>query len=379
MAIPFRTGDIVCDEFFTDRAAEIKRIRRAMRGAERLLVYGERRQGKSSVIRQASLPIVKTGGVVARADLWTAETVVEVAKRIVGGIPYSWALRDRFLLFLAGSGLEPKITVDAAGNPGFSLGMGTPRPKDQVGRQILIDILEGLDKIASEFTRPVVVVLDEVQRINQITPEGDGLLRGIIQETPHLSYIMAGSILSLLDRMIAPKGPLYNVPRLDIGPIDTSHLSRWVEDRMKAKKVRPEEGCGAAIVQLAGPRTEDCIRLARECFVRGQGTGRLKLEEIEPAFRELVTEGTNAYQTLWRELPSYKKAVLRAVAAGATQLHATDTRDSHALPTSGATTKAVRLLRQNGYLSNADPTQIADPFFRAWILQQAMPDGRPHA
>ena len=51
MPIPFRVGEHVTGEFFTDRADEVKKILRFMRDPSRLLVYGERRHGKSSAIR----------------------------------------------------------------------------------------------------------------------------------------------------------------------------------------------------------------------------------------------------------------------------------------------------------------------------------------
>jgi len=49
---PFRIGERVSGESFTDRAEEVKRIHRAIRDPSRLLVCGPRRMGKSSAIQR---------------------------------------------------------------------------------------------------------------------------------------------------------------------------------------------------------------------------------------------------------------------------------------------------------------------------------------
>ncbi len=45
---PFRVGERVSGENFTDRADEVRHIHRAERDPSRLLVYGPRRMGKAT-------------------------------------------------------------------------------------------------------------------------------------------------------------------------------------------------------------------------------------------------------------------------------------------------------------------------------------------
>lgn len=376
--LPFRTGDIVFDEYFTDRAVEVDRIRRAMRNRERLLVYGERRQGKSSAIRQASLPLIESGAVVAWVDLWTAESVTEVVQRIVAGVPFSWSLKDRFQLFLAGLGLEPRVVLDAAGKPGFGLGIRSRELGSARERELLGGLLRGLDDLAADHPSPVVVVLDEVQQIESLTEGGGGLLRGVMQETPALAYVLAGSVLGLLDRLLSARGPLHAIERLDLGPIPPTELAPWMEDRMRTHGGEPEPGVGSAIIERAGPRTEPIVRLAQRAFLRGGQGARVGRDEVAAAFDDLVADGTVAFETMWASLPTSQKAVLRAVASGVTELHGHEARFAYDMPASSSITKATGVLRGDGHLSHGDPAHIADPFFGAWILRHAMPDGRAH-
>jgi len=80
---PFRIGTHVTGEHFTDRAAEVTRIRYAMRQPTRLLVFGPRRMGKSSAIAVAEERARKDGVLVVRADLSTASALVDVANRLL--------------------------------------------------------------------------------------------------------------------------------------------------------------------------------------------------------------------------------------------------------------------------------------------------------
>jgi hypothetical protein len=99
---------------------------------------------------------------------------------------------------------------------------------------------------------------------------------------------------------------------------------------------------------------------------------------VAAALRRTVLEDGDRFQTLWENVADSHRRVLRAVAAGETQLTSTEVRDRYGLPTPAAVTKAVRTLRERRYLRAREPHLIDDPFFREWILLRAMPDGRPH-
>jgi len=379
MENPFRTGEVVFDEFFTDRADEVARVRRAMRGRERLLLHGERRLGKSSVIRQASLPLQKEGATVIWVDLWTTRSLEEVIRRTVAAVPYGWALKDRFQLALARFGLEPRVTVDSRGAPGFSLGAFARALSGEEARERFRSLLETLDDLAEHAEQPVVLVLDEFQQLEVIEEGGGALLRGLMQHARNLSFVLAGSTLSLIDELVGPRGPFFNIERLDVGPIEADHLAGWIEDRLRTSGVASVGGVGEVIVGRAAPRTEDIIRLARACFYRGTSGDRIDPATVDIAFSQLVSDGAGSYEVLWNELPDYQRSVLRAVAAGVEELHGSEARVEFGLPTSGAISKAESILRQKGYLGAGEPARLADPFFREWIVTRAMPDGRSPA
>lgn len=61
--------------------------------------------------------------------------------------------------------------------------------------------------------------IDEFQKIEDVEAGSGGMLRQIVQETPDLAYVFAGSIVGLVMDLVGPKGPFHAMDRLEIGGI----------------------------------------------------------------------------------------------------------------------------------------------------------------
>lgn len=376
MPIPFRVGEHVTGEFFTDRAREVKKILRAMREPTRLLVYGDRRQGKSTAIHFAAERFQEEGGLTLWVDVATVSNFAEIARRLIASVPYSWVWREDLQERLLRAAIRVELRADPAGNPVLSLGL-EPRPvapdhgKDELRRVIGI-----LDALAGEKEVPVAVVLDEFQQLVELVDEGDWILRKQMQNAHHLSFICAGSQASLIQEMLSEEGAFYRYfESLNVREIDPDHLATWIEDRMSGAGVEPDEGVGRVIISSVGPRTQDCLQLARAAFLLGREECQVKPAHVEEALKSSVLEDADRFEKQWSDLAPSQQGVLRAVAAGEEQLYAQDTSRRHGLPTSSAIRKAILALQSKGHLSQGDPPRVDDPFFREWILMAAMPDG----
>lgn len=67
-----------------------------------------------------------------------------------------------------------------------------------------------------------------------------------------------------------------------------------------------------------------------------------------------------------------------ALASDAVRLTSRDTMRRFGLPTPAAVRKASNRLRERHPVAWRD-AEISDPFFREWILMDAMPDGLPRS
>ncbi len=374
--LPFRIGEQVTGSFFTDRQEEVRRILEAMRTPTRMLVYGERRQGKSSAIRQAAVRAGDSGTLVLWADVSTAADLGEVGRRLISGVPFRWRWREELQLLLLQANLRVEARVDGAGRPVLSLAVGanplpTSEAKDQLER-----VVRTLDDLAGRRGVSVALVLDEFQEVETLVPRGGWILRDLMQTTHHMSFVCAGSRLSLVDRLIAPDGPFHRFfEPLAIGPMDPGHLGPWMESRMEGAGLEVDPGVGAAILERAGPRTQDALQLARAVFLAGVVKGGVDVADVTVAFRRSVLEDGDRFETIWAGLADSHRRVLRAVAMGEVHLASQEVGARYGLPTTAAVSKAVRVLQERRHLGTGTPVRMDDPFFAEWILLRAMPDG----
>ena len=94
------------------------------------------------------------------------------------------------------------------------------------------------------------------------------------------------------------------------------------------------------------------------------------------AFSAVVAARSGGYELLWAELARSHQGVVRAVAAGATELQGAEARRTFGLPSASGVSKAIDVLRARAILSSREPIRLADPFFAEWVRRHAMPEVR---
>ncbi|MGH7669143.1 MAG: AAA family ATPase, partial [Gemmatimonadaceae bacterium] len=211
---PFAIHGRVAGEFFADRAAEVKRVLAVMRApGAKLLVRGRRRMGKTSILDVAGARATRLGTPVLFADLSTAQTLVEVASRLMlaanDALGRHW---HTHLLDLAKRLTQSvQLTYDDSGRPVLALSPALFGAKPGAQAQTLADVLDAINAMAAAKRRPVAIVLDEFQEIERMADRGAWHLRGIIQRHDAVSYVCAGSRRSIIDAMTGPDGAFYKL------------------------------------------------------------------------------------------------------------------------------------------------------------------------
>lgn len=369
MGQPFSTQSIVLDEFFTDREREVSRVLEAMRTRGRLVLYGERRMGKSSVIARAADRIRSEGGVVLAADAWTIDSLDDLNRAVMQGVPGEWLVGDRLSQLLRALRSMVNVSADESGRPVLQFSGTAPQDANADAR--LSRILHGLDEIAGEHEAPVVVVIDEFQRLEDVQAGSGGLLRGIVQETSNLSYVFAGSIVGLVMDLLGPKGPFHAIDRLEVAGIDRDHLVQWLGHRLETHGAEVSDGGAATIFELAGPVTEYVMRLAKVVYRRGRDHGMVTPAVVHAAFDEVVDDYTGSFELIWDGLSSAKRQVLRAVADGEQKLNSREVLGRYDIGSSSTSTYAINELRRDGLLAPGKPHRVSDPFLAAWVRQRS--------
>lgn len=382
---PFRIHGVVEEEFFTDRAEELDRIRGTLaQPASKLLVYGPRRMGKSSALVRAIRLHEQRGGVAFLADVSTASSLVDIANRILEGagrvLGRKW--KDAIHDFVRRLGVSITLTPDPGSGmilPSLEVRLRSAPLDEQ--RQSLAKTLDAMDALAEARETTIGVILDEFQEIRRFGgDEAEWHLRGIIQHHQHVSYVLAGSEARIIERMLDQGRAFYRLAdHLHFGPIAPDHLATWIDDRMTQAGVAAR-GIGTAIVAKAGPRTRDIVQVARQCFDNCRGAGKAGPNDVAIGFDDVVAEQEALFQATWNGLTPLKQNVLRAVSA---DLEGLTTRESilqFGLRSSGGATSAAQKLIVDGHLLRAGTRTgygFENPFFGGWVAREPLRDLGP--
>jgi hypothetical protein len=231
-------------------------------------------------------------------------------------------------------------------------------------------------RLATERKRTVIVALDEFQAVEQFNGGSvEHAMRAAAQQQRQVGYVFAGSEPSLMEKMIGPKRPFYKagpVMRLDKIPADL--FASFIEARFVKSGIRPEEGLGAAIVDLAGNLPYDVQRLAHEAWddVKAAGGRKIGLEHLHGTLARLLAEQETMFEAIWQRLTLAQRAVLRAVVLqGGRELLSTEVRHRHRLggPSSIQASLAA-LVRQDLLIKDGPRYMVVDSLLREWIARR---------
>lgn len=334
--------------------------------------------GKSSTIAKATERVRAEGGIVAWVDLATATALTDVSNRLLRSLSGELgSLRDR-LLELARS-VRPQVSLrfdDTTGLPVVSFGVELRRRPVEDQRLALESVLDAVEGFSAGHDSPVAVVLDEFQDLLDIGGDrADWFLRGIMQRHQHVSYVCAGSRETLIHEMLEKKRAFYkHFELLHMDPMDADHLARWIDDRMRSARV-DSKGTGRAIVEAAGPRTQDQLQLAREVYVMALPRGRAEATDMDQAFDAIIRAESAVFQAIWEGFSATQQNALRALASGPDQLYAADLLKRFGIGSSAAMARAVRALRTRGVVVQTGDRVVYDsPYFRGWVEGGMLPD-----
>lgn len=385
MPNPFRIHGAVRGAYFTDRASEIRTIVRVLgEPSAKLLLIGERRVGKTSVLLAAIERVRARNGKAFLVDLSTASSLADVATRLLDaatrGLGRGW--KD----FTETVARHVKATLSVKPDP--ATGLLIPSVQLEARRADLAEqqrtlgqVLDAIEDMAQRRNTTVGVVLDEMQELHSLGGEqAEWHLRGVIQHHQHLSYVLAGSRPSLLRDMTGEGRAFYGMlDTMTIGSIESDHLASWIDARFGAARMACR-GVGAECIRLAGPRTRDVVQLARKAYDVASTSRKRRVDPtvVAQAFSELIDDMDDALRAQWEDASSIQRDVLRAVAAARAGLTTEATRVAFALSASGTVAKAAATLIDERRLTSSPGTPSGyafdNPYFRGWIIRNTLAD-----
>jgi hypothetical protein len=381
---PFEIGLIARGSHFADREREVARIAEVFQSpGSRLVVYGDRRLGKSSAVDRAAQVARRAKQKVVVATLATATDPADAAQQILRGVREQIGRSWRATLEGVAGRLQASMELtppSAMGEPPavrFEFGLREHGPER---RNLLWEALGAVNAQMKAEGRTLGIAIDEFQRIHEWGGEdAEWALKAALETHRNLAYVLAGSKRHLIEGMIASKSRALwkQVDVLPFQPIDPEVLAEWIHDHAgRAGVSLPLPACDR-IVELAGPRTRDIVQLARVTWDAASRTGSGEEGLVESALETLVQEQGALFSALWRSLQATDQRILRAIAAEPDiALQSVDALQRYRLGAKSTVSSALARMVDNEVLGRDDAGRYSfdDPFFRRWVQRVALAD-----
>jgi hypothetical protein len=343
---------------------------------QKVFLISPRRYGKSSLIRHALAAMARRGAITIDVTVASFSSYVAFLEGYARALIAAETRSDRARTWLRDviRSVRAEVRTDP-GTPALSVSFPTARTDREISR-LAQEVFALPARLAHARGRRVVVALDEFQAIAGFNGGSvEHALRAAVQHQNEVGYVFAGSEPSLMERMLGPKRPFYKAgPVVRLEKIPADEFAAFIESRFVRSGIRPEDGLGAAIVELAGNLPYDVQRLAHETWdhVRAAVKRRATLDDLHQALRRLLTEQQMMFEGVWQRLTLGQRAVLRAVVLEeGHELLAADVRSRHRLGGASTVQAALAaLVRDDLVTREGDRYAVVDSLLREWVARR---------
>jgi hypothetical protein len=376
MRNPFVYGEVVPAAAFVDREDELDRLIGDLTAGQKVFLISPRRYGKSSLIRQALAAMTRRGALTVEVTVASFSSYVAFLEGYARAVVSAETRADRARSWLREAIRSARAEVRAdAGTASLDVAFPTVRTDRDIAR-LAGEVFVLPARLAAARRRRVVVALDEFQAIGGFNGGSvEHAMRAAVQHQNEVGYVFAGSEPSLMERMLGPKRPFYKAgPVMRLRKIPAAQFASFLDTRFLKSGVRPDEGLGTAIVELAGNLPYDVQRLAHETWdeVRVAGRKRATLDDLHQALRRLLTEQHMMYEGVWQRLTLGQRAALRAVVLeDGRELLAADVRVRHRLGGPSTVQAALAALVRDDLVARDDGQYtVVDSLLREWVARR---------
>src|SRR5260221_2030909 len=291
---PFVYGEVVPASAFVNRIHELEHLVRDLTAAQKIFLISPRRYGKSSLISRALAAMARKGALTVEVTVSSFSSYVAFLEGYARALVAAETRWDRARGWLREAISSTRIDVsadarlDPAGHGSAGVRVAFPNVRsDRDISRLAQEVFALPARLAETRRRKVIVALDEFQAIGGFNGGSvEHALRSAVQHQREVGYVFAGSEPSLMERMLSPKRPFYKAgPVMRLEKIPADEFAAAIDSRFKRSGMKPEDGLGDAIVDLAGNLPYDVQRLAHETWdeMRAAGSRRATLDHLPQA------------------------------------------------------------------------------------------------
>jgi len=325
----FRYGSAVTGKYFYDRIQMSKKITPLLVGGQSFMLKAPRRYGKTSLLKQ----ILQTKNLdyfyadfrkTPRLELFNNKLLEYLYSKmgIVGALKQ---LQSNAISFLLTHKTTIKVSL-ALFEASVELFGGSNIQEDER----MIQILDLIEKVASELDETIYIVFDEFQDVKKLSGSDADILelmRGAMQQHENVCYMFAGSHMTLMTEIFEnKKSPFFNFCRkfsLDGFEIDELHKELLQAFKTKGIVFESEEILLNILYKLKGhPANTMLVMQHLENLVNEQELKLISKTLIQKAYSEAKDEMKDLVSEYIKEIKTKEHLhdVIYRMASGEAQI-----------------------------------------------------------
>lgn len=373
---PFTYGDLVEDEAFTDREAELAALTSDLLNGQNVALIAPRRYGKSSLVKAALSRVVADGVLVVEVDLMTTPTkerfAAKLAKSIHDDVASSLMKAKEAMRFVQSLRVVPTVSFDLDGSVRFSF--SASRGSEDIDATIE-RLLELPAELAAERGRQLVMFFDEFQEVTSLDAHLPALMRSIFQTQRSVAHLYAGSKRDMMLTLFTDRNePFFRSAKtMEIGTIPTPLFAEFIKAQFDRTNRGVSDEAVERLLAVTNGHPHATQELAFALWDEVPEGFTATVADFEDALAAVLRSENARFTLVWENATQPQKLLLQAFAAEPGRPFSNGYRVAHDLPPVSGVQRALRpLLADELVRKRPDGLyELAEPFLREWVLAYA--------
>ncbi len=365
---PFVYGRVVSSGDFCPRPRLSRMLEEFIRSGQNVLVQGERRTGKTSLIHETA---DRTDSKIIYVDFLESRSVHDVVRRLLSGLiglDRKAGILDRVLGGLVH--LRPSFSFDQiTGNPILSLDAAVKvRPETVEG---ILDAFKEAGK-----GKGLVVVFDEFQDILSLEDSAQMLavMRGRIQFQQKVVYIFAGSIRNEMNGIFSdPDSPFFkSASIMEVGAIEHDAFGGFIRAKFSSGNRRISDDMLTKIYGIAEDIPGDIQQFCNVLWDCSEPGDEITPELIPAALELIFSREIKGYGNALAKITELQIRILASLArlGGEKPFSREFLESTGTVHVNAVRSGLARLEKLKIIYKRKDRYVLVNPFFKAWLLHK---------
>ncbi len=371
MNTPFIFGKLAIDQNFTNRKAEIIKLKQNFSSGINTILISPRRWGKSSLVKKVGEEVEADHKNIRMVylDMFNIRTEEDFCKRLSESVIASASSKLEESLSLIKKFFKqwiPKVTISPDAVQEVSLSLNWEDVKKNPD-----EILDLAELIAIEKQLKLVICIDEFQNLSNFNdPLGfQKKMRSHWQQHQHVSYCLYGSKRHMMIEVFTHQSmPFYKFGDLIFLPkISTSNWKIFIQERFKSTNKMINEKQAEQIAILVENHPYYVQQLSQLCWFRT--SLELSDEDIDLSMDSLVMQLSLLFLNITESLTTTQINYLKALVDGTRMLSSREVINTYHLGSSANVARIKQALINKEIIDDlvVGNPEILDPVYKYWL------------